>query len=294
MRSSGLESDALAAWRQRRQRAARSCRLEWRNVEKWKQRSEVLDEGGGKEVSVDVVGEEEAQHVHAALRGHQAERLAVQHAAEAAEHQRSVAGVAEVVAVEGGRVDLAKLLGIGSEGIDGIRRWIGVVSIRSFDRIRLIGVVSIRSFDRIRLIGFGSIRRFDRIRLIGFGSIGRFDRIRLIGFVFIRTFDRIRRIGRLLAVLRGGLFAVCGLDLPGLALRGLGESVINALMERRHQNQHALQSLRILPWKPGNELTSAGSRQWRNGESNGGGGGGKRGDSGGKRSGRLADREDWW
>ena len=122
MRSSGLESDALAAWRQRRQRAARSCRLEWRNVEKWKQRSEVLDEGGGKEVSVDVVGEEEAQHVHAALRGHQAERLAVQHAAEAAEHQRSVAGVAEVVAVEGGRVDLAKLLGIGSEGIDGIGR----------------------------------------------------------------------------------------------------------------------------------------------------------------------------
>ena len=266
MRSSGLESDALAAWRQRRQRAARSCRLEWRNVEKWKQRSEVLDEGGGKEVSVDVVGEEEAQHVHAALRGHQAERLAVQHAAEAAEHQRSVAGVAEVVAVEGGRVDLAKLLRIGSEGIDGIGRWIGFVSIGRFDRIRLIGFVSIRSFDRIRLIGF----------------------------VFIRTFDRIRRIGRLLAVLRGGLFAVCGLDLPGLALRGLGESVINALMERRHQNQHALQSLRILPWKPGNELTSAGSRQWRNGESNGGGGGGKRGDSGGKRSGRLADREDWW
>ena len=280
MRSSGLESDALAAWRQRRQRAARSCRLEWRNVEKWKQRSEVLDEGGGKEVSVDVVGEEEAQHVHAALRGHQAERLAVQHAAEAAEHQRSVAGVAEVVAVEGGRVDLAKLLRIGSEGIDGIGRW--------------IGFGSIRSFDRIRLIGFGSIGRFDRIRLIGFGSIGSFDRIRLIGFVFIRTFDRIRWLGRLLAVLRGGLFAVCGLDLPGLALRGLGESVINALMERRHQNQHALQSLRILPWKPGNELTSAGSRQWRNGESNGGGGGGKRGDSGGKRSGRLADREDWW
>ena len=81
-------------------------------MEKWKQGSEVLDEGAGKEVCVDVVGEEEAEDVDAALRGYEAEFLAVQHAGEGTEYEGRVGRVAEVVAVEGGRIDLTELLGI--------------------------------------------------------------------------------------------------------------------------------------------------------------------------------------
>ena len=65
-------------------------------MEKWKQGSEVLDEGAGKEVSVDVVGEEEAEDVDAALRGYEAEMLAVQRREITAETDTKIKALADM------------------------------------------------------------------------------------------------------------------------------------------------------------------------------------------------------